>query len=178
MVDGALRSGEAKPGKPVVARILMPTDLTEWAEGAVDYGIALAAQLGAELWLFVVIDSPTIVTLMAHAEHRDTGGRLATGKDPGKGGFHDKLVADARRILQQDVDRAAAKGVRALGHVKISEDSEREILAEARRSAADLIVMMAPERHGLAELLIRSTAEEIMRRAPCPVMILRSRPRD
>jgi nucleotide-binding universal stress UspA family protein len=160
----------ATPVKPVVRRILVPTDLSQWAEGAVDYAIGLAAQLGAELRFFAVIDSPVIVTLIGNTAGRGRG----AGTDRN---FQRKLVEDARRILQRDVDRAAEQGVRAIGHVKLSEDGDREILAEARDGNVDLIVVMAPERRSLTEWLVGDTAEQVSHRAPCPVLLLRSRPR-
>jgi nucleotide-binding universal stress UspA family protein len=166
-------AGSRTATRRVVEKILVPTDLTRWAEVAVDYAVDLARQLGAEVRFFAVIDSATIVELIgSHVRDREReqekGSRAA---------FHQSLVDDAKRVLQRDVDRAAARGVRALGHAKVSEEVEREILAEAEVAAADLIVLMGHERHGLAQLLFRSTTEEILRRAPCPVLMIRSGPR-
>ena len=162
--------GAATPDRPVIRRILVPTDLSQWAEGAVDYAIGLAAQLGAELRFLAVVDSPVIVTLIGNTAGKDRG----ADRDRN---FQRKLVEDARRILQRDVDRAAERGVRAIGHVKFSEDADREILAEAKDGNVDLILVMAPERKSLTEWLVGDTAEEITHRAPCPVLMLRSRPR-
>jgi universal stress protein A len=50
-----------------------------------------------------------------------------------------------------------------------------EILALARRNNIDLIVLTTKGRTGLARALVGSTAESIMRHAPCPVLSVRRR---
>lgn len=48
----------------------------------------------------------------------------------------------------------------------------------ARRSAIDLIVVATHGRTGLRHALIGSTAEKIVRHAPCPVLVVKSDERD
>lgn len=43
----------------------------------------------------------------------------------------------------------------------------------ARRLSADLIVVASHGRHGLPRLFLGSTAEAIIRRAPCPTLVAR-----
>jgi len=47
------------------------------------------------------------------------------------------------------------------------------ILAEARRSHADVIVMGTHGRRGLNRLLLGSDAERVLREAPVPVLLTR-----
>lgn len=47
------------------------------------------------------------------------------------------------------------------------------IVQEARDTKADLILMGAPKHTGLSRLFRRSTAMRVLRRAPCPVLLLR-----
>jgi nucleotide-binding universal stress UspA family protein len=47
------------------------------------------------------------------------------------------------------------------------------ICAEAEKAEADLIVMGTHGRSGLAHLLLGSTAERVVQKAPCPVMTVR-----
>jgi nucleotide-binding universal stress UspA family protein len=49
------------------------------------------------------------------------------------------------------------------------------ILALAGKNSIDLIVLTTKGRDGLKRALVGSTAEQIMRRAPCPVMSVRRR---
>jgi universal stress protein A len=51
-----------------------------------------------------------------------------------------------------------------------------EIVETARELPADLIVISTHGRTGLAHVVIGSVAEQVVRHAPCPVLVLR-RPR-
>jgi len=53
-------------------------------------------------------------------------------------------------------------------------DATTEILRVAREESADLIVMGTHGRTGLGRLLMGSVAEQVMRRAPCPVLTVKS----
>jgi nucleotide-binding universal stress UspA family protein len=50
-----------------------------------------------------------------------------------------------------------------------------EILTEAERVRADLIVMATEGRHGVFDALRGSTTERVLRRAPCPVLAVPAR---
>ena len=47
------------------------------------------------------------------------------------------------------------------------------ILEIARETSADLIIATTHGRTGLTHLMMGSTAENIVRRAPCPVLVVR-----
>ena len=104
----------------VVQRILAPVDLAESREPDLSYAIGLAAQLGAELKLLAVIDTPATLNLIGH--HGSTGRG---------GGFEHELQQEVEAKLQRAVDQAAEAGVRALGHLTFSENLEEQILKEA-----------------------------------------------
>ena len=78
-----------------------------------------------------------------------------------------------RAKLQKLVDQAAEAGVRALGHVTFSEDVEEQILKEALVERVDLILVRSQGRHGFMKALLGSTAGEILKAAPCPVLVAR-----
>jgi len=52
-------------------------------------------------------------------------------------------------------------------------DTVPQILTTARETKADLIVLGTNGRRGLARFLMGSVAEQILRRAPCPVVTVR-----
>jgi nucleotide-binding universal stress UspA family protein len=54
-----------------------------------------------------------------------------------------------------------------------SGDSVEEIIQFAEESGADLIVMATHGRGGLSHILMGSTAEQVIRKAPCPVLTLK-----
>ena len=147
----------------VVKRILAPVDLAEAREPELGYAIGLAAQLRAELLLLAVIDTPATLNLIGH--HGATGG----GKS-----FEQELQSEVQTTLQRIVDLAAEAGVQALGHLTFSEDVEKQILKEALVERVDLIVVRSQGRHGFMKALLGSTAGEILKAAPCPVLVARA----
>ncbi len=147
----------------VVQRILAPVDLAESREPDLSYAIGLAAQLGAELKLLAVIDTPATLNLIGH--HGSTGRG---------GGFEHELQQEVEAKLQRAVDQAAEAGVRALGHLTFSENLEEQILKEALVEQVDLILVRSLGRSGIMKALLGSTAGEILKAAPCPVLVARA----
>jgi nucleotide-binding universal stress UspA family protein len=148
----------------VVRRILVPVDLAENRAPELEYAIGLAAQLRAELLLLAVIDTPATVQLIGRHRAMASGGR----------DFDKALQDEVRQMLQQFVDKAAAKGVKALGHLTFSEDVEEQILKEALVQKVDLILVRSHGRTGIMKALLGSTAGEILKAAPCPVLVART----
>ncbi len=147
----------------VVKRILVPVELTDRPPLDADYAINLAAQLGAELQLLTVIDTATMVHLIG--SHRMVGG--------GRADFQRGVVEDAKTCLQDIVDRAARKSVRALGHVTVSEEIVEQILKEALVLRVDLILVRSAGKSGLMKALLGGTAGDILKAAPCAVLVAR-----
>jgi nucleotide-binding universal stress UspA family protein len=54
------------------------------------------------------------------------------------------------------------------------DDPAAEIVGVAEQSKADLIVMGTHGRTGLGRFLMGSVAEQVVRRAPCPVVTVRT----
>ncbi|MHC4513225.1 MAG: universal stress protein [Planctomycetota bacterium] len=146
-----------------ITRILAPVELSERGEPDLSYVIKLAAQLQAELILVAVIDSAATARFIAR--HRTV--------HEGKETFNEILVKDAEVILQQIVDQAAADGVKAWGHATVNEEVEVQILNEALLHKVDLIVVRSHGRSGISKALLGSTAGDIIKAAPCPVLVAR-----
>ena len=149
--------------QPVVQRILAPVDLAESREPELGYAISLAAQLRAELLLLAVIDTPATLNLIGHHGSAGRGGN-----------FEAELQNEVQGKLQKAVDQAAESGVRALGHLTFSEDVEEQILKEALVERVDLILVRSQGRSGIMKALLGSTAGEILKAAPCPVLVARA----
>ena len=160
--------------KPVVRRILAPVDLAESREPELGYAIGLAAQMQAELLLLAVIDTPATINLIGH--HGSLGhGSLGSGGARGVGkSFEAELQEEVQSKLQQMVDKAAEAGVNALGHLTFSEDVEEQILKEALVERVDMILVRSQGQTGIMKALLGSTAGEILKAAPCPVLVARA----
>ncbi len=146
-----------------ITRILAPVELSERGEPDLSYATKLAAQLQAELILIAVIDS--VATARFIARHRT--------KSEGTESFSEVLVKDAEVILQGIVDEAATMGVKAWGHATVNEEVEVQILNEALLHKVDLIVVRSHGRSGISKALLGSTAGDIIKAAPCPVLVAR-----
>ena len=141
--------------------LLVPTDFSPCAERAVERAISMAkAEEKALLFLHVIV--PPSYTF-----------DLALGYPL----LNETLRPAARQQLARLVKQAKEAGVSAeslvfegLPSVKIVE------IAKERR--AELLLMGTHGRTGLSKFLIGSTTDEVVRRAPCPVLIIRDQQHD
>ena len=81
--------------------------------------------------------------------------------------------APSRRELA-DLAKALERDVQLLPELR-SGSAPREIVGYAARNAIDMIVIGAHGRTGLSRVLLGSVAEAVMRRAPCPVLVVPGR---
>jgi len=140
-----------------INRILWPTDLSQGASRAFPHALALADWHDAELHVVNVREgAPDVQKDMAAAFPLSTGdlGNLidATGAPPESVDLGD--VA----LVQDQIEHAAP----AEALVRYADEQD-----------VDLVVMGTHGRRGLERLLIGSVAEEVLRRAPCPVLTVR-----
>jgi len=142
-------------------RILVPIDGSPTARAGLDEAIRLARQTGASLRIFHAIDDPF----------------TALGID--------EVVAAPRNIdalLEQNARRIVDEGMAAARQGGVYADSEiedrlhgqlQDLVAKAALDwKADLIVMGTHGHRGMVRMLLGSDAEQILRDAPVPVMLV------
>lgn len=157
--SGFSPAGARSPGRP--QRILVPVDFSPHAQGALAAAAALARRLGAELVVVHVIPDEEIRAIARS--------RLA------RRGL-DQVLEDLGQALEEHavntagVERNGGLDVRALA---VSGLPAEGIVRAAWRLQADLIVMATHGRTGLAHAVMGSVAEDVVRRAPCPVLTIR-----
>jgi nucleotide-binding universal stress UspA family protein len=136
-------------------RILIALDDSAIATHAVEVGTELAMALKAQAAFVYVIDP-------ARAFQPDSGipaaEWLATLKREGES----LLATAAQRTAEPPAWRFLREGKPA-----------DQILAAAREWEADVIVIGTHGRSGISRLVLGSTAESVVRHAPCPVLIIR-----
>jgi nucleotide-binding universal stress UspA family protein len=132
--------------------ILVPLDGSPADEAVVALVEALAPP-GADVVLLHA-RTPALARGRAAAYHR-VGGRRPS----------------LERHLRRFQDRLAQAGLRARVTIRTGEPV-REILAAAAREEAGLIAMATRGRRGLSRLLLGSLAEEVVRRARVPVLVV------
>jgi nucleotide-binding universal stress UspA family protein len=139
-----------------IQTILHPTDFSESAEQAFRLACSLARDHHARLIVLHVMPTP-ITTL---------GGMPAVPPIPDEYGQEE--LAQKLRAVQ-----APAPAI-PLDHMLEEGDPVGTILQIAERVPCDLIVMGTHGRRGLGRLLMGSVAEEVMRKALCPVLTVKS----
>jgi nucleotide-binding universal stress UspA family protein len=145
----------------LLKKILVATDFSEPSDAALAYGRELARNFGAQLVVLHVADN-----LAARAYGAD-------GFVVAEPGLQDEIEASARKriaSLLSDEDRDV---LRAEGVVRTANSIALEVVAFARESSIDLIVMGTHGRGAVAHMLMGSVAERVVRTAPCPVLTVR-----
>jgi universal stress protein A len=146
---------------PKIRRILVPTDLSDPSQHAVDYAVTLAHRFDAALYLVHAVHDP----LAAPAAWE-----LYIPDSPEK---RQRRLDEARDRLRR-IAASHADGLQVTIEVRFGSPTE-EIVAAATAYGIDLIVMDTHGRTGLPHLLLGSIAEQVIRTAPCPVLAVRPR---
>lgn len=137
-----------------IRTILHPTDFSERSDYAFRVACSLARDYGARLLILHVAPQPvTVVDEMIV---------------PQPEGYQDQL----REKLAQFQSRAPT--VRVEHRLVEDRDPTTGILRVAEETKADLIIMGTHGRTGLGRLLMGSVAELILRKAPCPVLTVKT----
>ncbi len=149
------------PGPRVrLKNVLVPLDFTPHSFKSLEYAVTFAAQFGAKLTLVHVLE-PQVYTPELIA---------AIPLDP-------ERWAAAEQELEEIRAARIPQGVPVQIDIRTNFALDG-ILDAARELAADLIITTTHGYTGLKHLLLGSTAENIVRRAPCPVLVVREKERD
>jgi nucleotide-binding universal stress UspA family protein len=132
--------------------ILYPTDFSAGARPAFEVACALAGD-GYVRLVVLHVERPPLATL---------GGTTGVPPLPNEYG-RQKLEEELKGI------QPARAGI-AVAHRLEYGDPATVILKVTQEIGADLIVMCTHGRTGLRRLLMGSVAEQVMRKAPCPVL--------
>jgi nucleotide-binding universal stress UspA family protein len=136
--------------------ILHPTDFSPQSAYACQVACALARDYGARV-------------VFAHVREPQPIGAY------GEFGALPVEPAEPREMLEARLDRLQAPDVSVpVAHFLVDGDPAEEILRLAREQNCSLIVMGTHGRSGLRRLLVGSVAEQVLRRAPCPVLTLKT----
>lgn len=138
--------------------ILVPVDFTECTEKALAYAVPLARQFGATV---------TLLHVLEHAFVPATEFGMLVDVDVSK---------DVLRELEQIRDRVAQQVKCRL--LMRQGGAELEIINAAKEMECDLIILGTHGRTGLDRLLLGSTAEKVVRKAGCPIFVVRPQEHD
>lgn len=144
-------------------QILVPVDGSPTSQMALDEAIGLAQLTGARLRLVHVVDE------MGYVNGFETAMNYLNEIIP-------LMRVAGEKLLAHDRQKAQDKGV-AVDSVLIDEGPGRicdHVAEQARLVKADLIVVGSHGRRGIGRLLLGSDAEQIVRHAPVPVLVVRA----
>lgn len=142
----------------VYQRILLAVELNEHSPALARRAQALASACGAQLELLHVVEYVPVESLEPLGESLLPAVQI-----------EGELVARARSelaTLAGELGLAPEACRVETGNIK------SEIVRVARERGADLIVISAPERHGLS-ILVNLTEDTVLHAAPCDVLALR-----
>jgi nucleotide-binding universal stress UspA family protein len=138
--------------------ILVPTDLSDGAEEALDYALELAAKFGATVHLLNVIGIPALGV-------PELGVALTST-------VIDGMLRDNQIALERLADRK--RGVAPIGEVLLRTGDARDVICQtAKETHADLVVMGTHGRRGVTRALLGSVTETVVRQCCCPVLTVR-----
>ena len=149
-------------------KTLVPIDFTGGAYEVVATAADIAGRLGNDVVLLYVVKLPAGLP---------PGARLHPHGSPGAVDAPQFLDDDARAHLDPFalIFQAAGCSVEiTLEHGEVSE----AILAACARIGAGMIIMGTHGRRGLRRLVEGSVAEQVIRRADCPVLVVRTKKPD
>lgn len=143
-------------------RILVPIDFSDCARKALQYAVPLAKEHAAAITLLYVVPN-----------------NYGLGE---YGGIdYASIEAEQRASGDKQLARLAGNEVRG----EVSTDTivgtgspALEIIDVAKRLPADLIVISTHGRTGLKHVFLGSVVEHVVRRAPCPVLVVREHEHD
>jgi len=149
-----------------VEKILYPTDFSDPSGFAFEYACEMAKNFGAELEIVhIIVDETQIVSF-----YLPQSTSLLLAEDLEKG-------------AKKQLEDFTAKYSEELAGIKYTTEIIKgvpfvEIIKAAKDKNVDLIVIGTHGRSGIEHVLFGSTAEKVVRKAPCPVFTVRAKDKD
>lgn len=138
-----------------VRKILVPVDFSPYGKAAIETATAMARESNAKI-LFVHVQGPPASL---------AGNEIYYIGDPENQDTKTELLAVRPTDDTVPFDHLLLVGSAAAGILRVAEDEQ-----------VDMIVMPTHGRTGLSRVLMGSVAEEVVRKARCPVLTIKANP--
>ena len=152
-------------------RILCAVDFSDCSRRALDHALAVARCYGSSVTALHVMEPAPVVAPGPPPHYVGAATLGSTALSP-----IDRNIIAAQ--VQRLADAEQVPGVPVATLVAEAPVISSEILAQAERLGTDLLVMGTHGRSGLERLFLGSTAEQVLRKARCPVMTVPSKAAD
>ena len=149
-----------------IKKILVPSDFSASSQQALRYTLALARQCGAELVLMHILEpAPTRLNgVGTPTRHNGAGNSVSEPEE----------LSRAIKSLRACAALAKREGVAAKSIVR-NGLATHEIVEAAKELDVDLVVIGTHGHTGWKHFCIGSTAERVVRAAPCAVLVVREK---
>jgi nucleotide-binding universal stress UspA family protein len=150
----------------VLKKILFPTDFSEPSKEALKYALSFAQEYKTKLYTVHVIDEqlfseglnlPRVISIDV---------------------LEKEMYREAQRLMEDFFTDVV--GLEGLEHEKVILKGKPfvEIIKYTRAEAIDLIVIGTHGKSGIEHIIFGSTAEKVVRKAPCPVLSVKTAQRE
>ncbi|OGW39255.1 MAG: hypothetical protein A2Y97_00980 [Nitrospirae bacterium RBG_13_39_12] len=142
-----------------IKSILFPTDFSEGSSNALNYAVDLSKRYGAKLHIVHVV----------HTIYNVTGWYVPHTS-------LDEVYKDLEKSAQKELESYASEELRGFKDIerKVLTGIPHEVIVQfVKDNKIDLIVMGSHSRKGIDRVLFGSTASQVVRFAPCPVLTVR-----
>jgi nucleotide-binding universal stress UspA family protein len=147
---------------PEIQRILVVSRMTKYCREAVEQGISLARRYGGELFVIHVVHNP-------FGYEGWNLPMVSLEKD------YQRLLAETKADLDSLVKDARNSGLPVTVTIREGEPTE-EVIAAVKSFNIDLLVMLAHEQGRLEHFLFGRSNDELVRRMPCSILLVKKEP--
>ncbi|HEX9793597.1 MAG TPA: universal stress protein [Planctomycetota bacterium] len=144
-------------------RVLLATDFSEHARCAYRWALGLAKAGGGRIHLVHAVEED-------FASAAPMIGAPLPGEVVDMARYREEFREASTGALEKEADRLRAEGVEVQTHLLTDGRAWQTITAAADDLDCSVIVLATHGRSGLAQLLIGSTTEKVVRHAKCPVL--------
>jgi nucleotide-binding universal stress UspA family protein len=135
-------------------KLLLATDLTPRDDRAFDRAVQIASSGGSELTMLYVVNDELLPAPYVRQN-----------------------IQDATDALHRQVEEAGLTPDLNVSVEVATGRPYKAIIATAQRDNADLIILGSPHGDSVMEAFLGTTVDHVVRYGPCPVLLVRSRPR-
>jgi nucleotide-binding universal stress UspA family protein len=156
-----------------LTRILVPTNLGEPSKTAIKYGVAFARQFAAQLYLVHVLGVKELDAMLETErvlETLDPDATATLAEEPSAAQLaHNAAREDLAKLLTPEEERATRAEYLLRGAPNGAADA---IVACAQELGVELVVIGKHQQGFVDHLVAGSVTENVIRRAPCPVLVV------
>jgi nucleotide-binding universal stress UspA family protein len=144
-------------GTPMIRRMLVPSDGSEGSMGAARYAAGLAKHFDARVTVLHVVEMPRIPDYFFRMKESE---------------IRDEFIEGGKAVLGLTQKVFVQSGIPA--DVELREGRAGDVISRVASEGGFDLIVIGSRGVGLAEsMLLGSVSEQVVRKAPCPVLIIR-----